>query len=149
MTTTGVPLTGGRAMADQVFLWGLLAFLLAGVVQFFLAGIGVFGLDGSSLEDATSLDPHRALGFAMGGLSLVLLAAALVARVSTRTMVLSFVLALLAAFGQSLLAGAGKGSAFFGGLHALDGLVILGLAGFLHGQARRRQRAEAVPSSGT
>jgi hypothetical protein len=42
----------------------------------------------------------------------------------------------LVAVVQSLLTSVGEDSAFVGGLHALDGLVILGLAGHLRGAAR-------------
>jgi hypothetical protein len=44
---------------------------------------------------------------------------------------------------QSLLASVGEDTPFFGGLHALDGLAILGLAGYLFGQARRRNSTGA------
>ena len=132
------PLSGARAAADQVFMWGWLVFLLAGLVQIFLAGMGVFNLDGEKLADASSLDPHRTLGFAMGGLSILLLVVALIARVDAKTIGVSLLVAVLAFVMQSVLAAAGEDTAFFGGLHALDGLLILGLGGFLFGAARRR-----------
>jgi Family of unknown function (DUF6220) len=131
-------LSGARAAADQVFMWGWLVFLLAGLVQIFLAGMGVFNLKGEKLADAGSLDPHRMLGFAMGGLSILLLIVALIARVDAQTIGVSVLVAVLAFVLQSVLANAGEDTAFFGGLHALDGLLILGLGGFLFGQARRR-----------
>ncbi len=136
-----VALSGTRARVDQVFMWGLVVFLVAGVVQIFLAGAGVFGIDGRHLEDATSFDAHRVLGFVMGAGAIVLLVLALVARVNGRTITVTLVLALLSAVAQSLLSAAGDSTAFFGGLHALDGLLILGLAGYLHAEASRRQRA--------
>jgi hypothetical protein len=131
-------LSGARAAADQVFMWGWLVFLLAGLVQIFLAGMGVFNLNGEKLTDASSLDPHRMLGFAMGGLSILLLIVALIARVDAKTIGVSVLVAVLAFVMQSILAAAGEDTSFFGGLHALDGLLILGLGGFLFGQARRR-----------
>lgn len=131
-------LSGGRAAADRVFMWGWLVFLLAGLVQIFLAGMGVFDLTGEKLADAGSLDPHRTLGFALGGLSILLLIGALIARVDARTIGVSAVVAVLANPMQSILAAAGENTAVFGGLHAIDGLVILGLGGFLYGEARRR-----------
>jgi hypothetical protein len=39
---------------------------------------------------------------------------------------------------QSLLAGLADSLAVFGALHALDGLLILGVAGYLYARARRR-----------
>jgi hypothetical protein len=81
----------------------------------------------------------------MGGLSLLLLILSVVARVDSRTMVISLVVALLANLAQSILASAGDGTPFFGGLHALDGLAILGLGGYLFGEARRRNSTAADP----
>jgi hypothetical protein len=48
------------------------------------------------------------------------------------------VLFLLVALVQSLLAGLADHTVWFGGLHALDGLAILGIATFLYLAARRR-----------
>jgi hypothetical protein len=131
-------LSGARAAADQVFMWGWLLFLVAGLVQIFLAGVGVFDLKGQKLSDASSLDPHRALGFALGALSILLLIVALVARVDAKTIGIAFAVVVLATVMQSVLASAGENTPFFGGLHALDGLLILGLGGLLFGEARRR-----------
>jgi hypothetical protein len=61
-----------------------------------------------------------------------------VARPGGRAIVLSFVLFLLTYTVQSILAAAGEDTPFFGGLHALDAFVILGLAGYLRGSAQRR-----------
>jgi len=38
---------------------------------------------------------------------------------------------------QSLLDGLADSTAVYGGLHALDGFLILGIAGFLYASARR------------
>jgi hypothetical protein len=48
------------------------------------------------------------------------------------------VLVLLTSLMQSLLAGLGEDHAAYGALHALDGLLILGIAGYLYAQSRRR-----------
>jgi hypothetical protein len=112
----------------------LALFLLAGAVQIFLAGFGAFH---------GGFAAHRALGFGMAGLAVVILVLALVTRAGTRDVVLALVLVLLAGGAQSLLADAGESGAFWGGLHALDGLAILGIAGFLQGGAIRRTRAAA------
>ncbi len=134
-------LPGLQSGADKAFRWGLVVFLLAGLVQIFLAGVGVFDLQGRDLQDASSFDPHRALGFAMSALSLVLLILALVARVSPQTILLALLLLVLSAVMQSVLAGLGEDTPFFGGLHAFDGLAILGLASYLHVAAIKRPRA--------
>ncbi len=120
-------------------MWGLRLFLIAGVVQIFLAGFGAFDINGQKLADATSFDAHRVLGFAMGAAAIILLVLAAVARASGRTIILSVVLALLSVLIQSILAGAGEDTPFFGGLHAFDGLAILGLAGYLSAEAGRRR----------
>jgi hypothetical protein len=68
---------------------------------------------------------------------------ALLARAGARSIGVAVLLFLLAAVGQSLLVVLAGGSAFFGGLHALEGLAILGLAGFLQSDAR-----QVVPEGG-
>jgi hypothetical protein len=74
----------------------------------------------------------------MGGLALIILILALIARPGARAIILSAVMFLLAFLAQSLLAGLGEDSPVFGGLHALDGLGILAIAGFLYASSWRR-----------
>ena len=133
-------LTGLRRGAFIGYHWLLLAFLLLGAVQIFLAGLGVFNLDGQELgaKGETAFDPHRNLGFAMGGLALIILVLALIARPGARAIILSAGLFLLAFLAQSLLTGLAEDSPAFGGLHALDGLGILAIAGFLYASSRHR-----------
>src|SRR5262252_2063359 len=130
------PLTGLRRGAFLAYRWALLAFLLAGAAQIFLAGLGVFGLFDTGGD---TFAPHRALGFAMAGIAVLILVLALIARPGARAIAGSAVLVLLTSLVQSLLAGLGKDHAAYGGLHALDGLLILGVAGYLYAQARRRE----------
>ena len=132
-------LTGLRRTALIGYRWLLATFLLMGVVQIFLAGLGVFSLNGRKLgaPGETAFDPHRNLGFAMGGVAFLILLLALLARPGARAIILSAVLFLLAFLMQSVLASLGDNTAFFGGLHALDGLLILGIAGFLYASSRR------------
>jgi len=116
-----------------VYRWALTLFLVAGAVQIFLAGLGAFH---------GGFSAHRSLGFGLAALPLLIAILAVVARVGARDVVLAVVLFLLSGGAQSLLAGLGEDhGAFWGGLHALDGLAILGIAGFLHGAATRRSRA--------
>jgi hypothetical protein len=123
------------------YRWVLLAFLVAGVAQIFLAGLGVFSLQGQGLEAAgdTAFAPHRALGFTMAGIALLILVLAVIARPGARAIILSAVLVLLTSLTQSLLAGLGEDHAVYGALHALDGLLILGIAGYLYARAWRRE----------
>jgi len=133
MTDSPAPPTARRGgPLLPVYRVVLTVFLLAGAVQIFLAGFGVWG---------GGFDAHRILGFTMAGIAVVVLVLALVSRAGTRDVVLAVVLVLLTGGAQSLLAEAGGSGAFWGGLHALDGLAILGIAGFLHGAAIRRGRA--------
>jgi hypothetical protein len=131
---TTTPVTGLRRGAFLGYRWALLAFLLAGAAQIFLAGLGVFGLFDTGGD---TFAPHRALGFAMAGVAALILVLALIARPGARAIAGSAVLVLLTSLVQSLLAGLGKDHAAYGGLHALDGLLILGIAGYLYARAQR------------
>ena len=135
------PVTGLRRGAFLGYRWALLAFLLAGVAQICLAGLGVFRLQGQGLEAAgdTAFGPHMALGFAMAGIALLILILAVIARPGARAIAGSAVLVLLTSVVQSLLAGLGEDHAVYGALHALDGLLILGVAGYLYARARRQR----------
>jgi hypothetical protein len=138
VTTTRI--TGLRRGAFLGYQWVLLAFLLVGVVQIFLAGLGVFTLQGQGLAAGgdAAFAPHRALGFTMAGIALVILVLALIARPGARAIIGAAVLVLLTSLMQSLLAGLADNHAVYGGLHALDGLLILGIAGYLYAWSRRR-----------
>jgi hypothetical protein len=65
---------------------------------------------------------------------------ALVAWESLRTVAATFVLALVVV-AQVVLAAAGDSNKWAGGAHALDGMVILLLSGWLAWSARRRHAA--------
>ena len=130
--------TGLRRAAQTGYLWLLLAFLALGAVQIFLAGLGAFRIDNLGVSGDTAFAPHRAVGFAMAGVALLILVLALVARPGVRAVLGSVLLFLLAVLVQSLLASLADNSVWFGGLHALDGLAILGIAAFLYLAARRQ-----------
>ena len=130
--------TGLRRAAQTGYRWLLLAFLVLGAVQIFLAGLGAFRIDNLGVSGDTAFAPHRAVGFAMAGVALLILLLALIARPGVRAISGSVVLFLLVALVQSLLAGLADNTVWFGGLHALDGLAILGIAAFLYLAARRQ-----------
>jgi Family of unknown function (DUF6220) len=140
-SVTAAPVTGLRRGAFLGYRWLLLAFLLAGVTQIFLAGLGVFRLQGEGLAAGgdAAFAPHRALGFTMAGIALLILVLALIARPGARAIAGSAVLVLLTSLMQSLLAGLADNHAIYGAVHALDGLLILGIAGYLYARARRRE----------
>jgi len=137
---TAAPITGLRRGALVGFRWALLAFLLAGVAQIFLAGLGVFRLQDQGLAAAgdSAFAPHRALGFSMGAIALVILVLAVIARPGGRAITGSAVLVVLTSLMQSLLAGFAEDHVVFGALHALDGLLILGIAAYLYFWLRQR-----------
>ena len=132
------PDTRLRRAAQAGYRWLLLAFLVLGAVQIFLAGLGAFRIDNLGVSGDTAFAPHRAVGFAMGGVALLILVLALIARPGARAVVGSLLLFLLAVLVQSLLASLADNTVWFGGLHALDGLAILGIAAFLYLAARRQ-----------
>ena len=130
--------TGLRRAAQAGYRWLLLAFLVLGAVQIFLAGLGAFRIDNLGVSGDTAFAPHRAVGFAMGGVALFILVLALIARPGVRAVIASALLFVLAVLVQSLLASLADNTVWFGGLHALDGLAILGIAAFLYLAARRQ-----------
>ena len=119
-----------------VFHWALAAFLLLGAVQIFLAGLGAFRTEAVGADSAFA--PHRAFGFALGGVALVILVLALVARAGRAAVAGAAALVVLTGFAQSLLAGLADDHALFGGLHAFDGLAIIGIAAWLWARSRPR-----------
>ena len=141
-----------RQRARAGYRWLLIVFLLAGAVQIFLAGLGVFHLHAYGLDAAagdSALTPHRTLGFTMGGIAILILVLALLARAGRQAITLAVVLVVATSFVQSLLAGLADNHAVYGGLHALDGLLIIAIAGYLLYRARAArddgQRREGLP----
>jgi Family of unknown function (DUF6220) len=99
----------------QRWLAGLLIASIAG--QFLLAGAGAFG--------ATSFKPHTSLGWAIAAMSLILLVIALLTRRARRASAFLFTAVVL----QVVLGVLGENaSAWFGALHALNALAVLGAA---------------------
>lgn len=132
---------GARGVIDVVYTYLAALFVLGVLVQVFLAGLGIFGINASKVANASSLDAHRAWGSVLMLIAIVLLILALVARQSRATMIGAFVLALLVTVAQTVLAAAGESNKWVGGLHALDGMVILLLSVWLAVTAWRRTRA--------
>ena len=131
--------TGLRRAAQAGYRWLLLVFLLAVAVQIFLAGLGAFSLgngDRSGGDHAFSV--HQGLGFAIAGVSILILALAIAARAGRLALWLAGALVVQTCLLQSLLDGLAGNTAVFGGLHALDGLLIAASAGAQYALARRR-----------
>jgi heme A synthase len=120
------------------YRWLLLLFLVAGVVQIFLAGFGVFHLHAYGLDAPagdSALDPHRMLGSIMGGIAVLILVLAIVARPGGRAITWAIVLIVQTNVLQGLLAAFGDDSAVWGGLHALDGFLAIAVAAYMYGKA--------------
>ncbi len=130
-----------RRAADSAYGY-LMAFFVLGVLfQVYLAGVGVFGINARKVANASSFDPHRAWGSVLMIVSIILLVLALVAWQSVRTVLASFLLALLVVVAQVALAAAGDSNKWAGGAHALDGMLILLLSLGLAAAAWRRRPA--------
>ena len=128
-----------RRAARTGYRWLLLVFLVAVAVQIFLAGLGVFSLDnGDRAGRDHAFGAHQGLGFALAGASILLLVLAIAARPGRLAPWLAGALAVQTCLLQSLLDGLADGTAAFGGLHALDGLLIAASAGVQYALVRRR-----------
>ena len=114
-------------------------FLLAVAVQIFLAGLGVFSFgNGDRAGGDHAFSAHQGLGFALAGATILLLVLAIVARVGRLAPWLAGALVVQTCLLQSLLDGLADNTAVFGGLHALDGLLIAASGGVQYALARRR-----------
>jgi hypothetical protein len=141
---TGQESRGGLRHGIDVAYGYLMAFFVLGVLaQVFLAGVGVFGINARKVANASSFDPHRAWGSVLMVLAIIALIMALIAWQSRATVISAFVLALLVVVAQNGLAAAGDSNKWFGGLHALDGMLILLLSIWLAIAAWRRRRAQS------
>jgi hypothetical protein len=118
----------------------LSVFTLGVIVQFFLAGLGVFRVQGGSSDSHFDhvFAPHRALGNILFIVALLVLVAALVARLGRGQVLLGLVLALLV-FVQSILAN--NGPSWVRALHPVVAVAILALAGSFTGRLWREHRA--------
>jgi len=129
----------GTRRAATAYRWALLVFLLAVAVQIFLAGLGVFSFgNGDRAGGDHAFSAHQGLGFAIGGAAILILVLAIVARAGKLAVWLAVALVVQTDLLQSLLDGLGGDSAVFGGLHALDGLLIAASAGVQYVLVRRR-----------
>jgi hypothetical protein len=135
--------TAARPGAHRAYVVLLLAFLIDGVLQITLAGFGSFDLGGRKLgaKGNDAFAAHVMNGNLMSVLALAVLVLAIVAKEGNRTIALAVLLLVLTGLVQTLLSALGEDTPFFGALHALDGLAVLGLAGFLHGGAVGGRRA--------
>jgi hypothetical protein len=145
MTETTAPKssTPAKSGPHRAYTIVLLAFLVDGLLQTMLAGFGTFDLDGRKLGAAgnDAFSAHELNATVLAVLAIAAIVLAIVAKEGNRAIGLAVLLLVLTSPVQMLLAGLGEDTPFFGALHALVGLLVLGLAGFLHGTAARSSRA--------
>ena len=128
-----------RRYARLGFLAVAWLFVACAIVQVFLAGLGVFGVP------AGDFATHRAWGYTFSWLILVLVALALIGRVSRREIGLSVLLIVLFAL-QSILVGARTDYTWVAALHPLNGFAILLVGIYLANGARRYRHPQSAPA---
>ena len=132
---------GARVFADAAQRW--LAYLGAAlcVLQVGLAALGFWGGyedGGSEKVTRAAFAPHATNGELLGVLAVLLLVAGLVGRANKKAWILPLVLAVLLWAVQGLLVGLAFGlTRWFGLVHALDGMAIMGLFMWLAADRRR------------
>jgi uncharacterized membrane protein YqaE (UPF0057 family) len=133
---SSVPVSARGARADAVARVLLMITLLGVALQFALAGYAAFG---------AGFELHVTIGRLLGTFTLLPAVAVLLARPGRRDVILAIVLFVLAFLVQGVLAALGRdGSALFGALHAIDGMIIGGLASTLLAGATARQKQRAA-----
>ena len=132
--------------ADRV-LFALAVLTLALIaVQFALAGFGAFTMDKTPTDNVYGA--HMVLGVVIGVMAWLILATVLAsraARAHTRTLWLAAGVALLALPVEPLLGDTGQHIPALGALHAVNGLAIFALTGWLTGEMARRRVAASEP----
>ncbi|HEY2600797.1 MAG TPA: DUF6220 domain-containing protein [Thermoleophilaceae bacterium] len=132
--------------AQRVLGWFV---LLGATVQFFLAGLAVFRAkphDSDKLFESSAFNAHQVVGEALIVVSFALLVLAFLNRDQVRLALLLFVLMLV----QYGLAKGGHKIAALGGLHPVNGVLILVIAHFLargpkEARVRRRRPGREEP----
>jgi hypothetical protein len=122
---------GVRRVARSILRYFFPLYVLAVIVQVYLAGEGIFGLKDQAvqLDDAKTLDAHRALGFFLTmPFALLLLITALLAWVPNKRVRTLSIIAPFLLFLQMILAGAGR---WVAALHPVNAFIVLGLLGYL------------------
>jgi hypothetical protein len=106
-------------------------FFLGVILQFFFVGFGLFGMkDGETIDNAKSLDAHRAFGFILAdGGAILLLVLALLAWPTPRKLLVGWILLAVLAFFQPLLADFHH--KWVGMFHPVNAIILLGLSGRL------------------
>ena len=132
---------GARLFADAAQRWLAITGALLCVLQVGLAALGFWGgyQDcGSEKVTKAAFEPHAVNGELLGVVAVLLLVAGLVGRANTKAWVIPLVLGVLLWAVQGLLVGLAFGvGPYFGLLHAVDGMAIMGLFMWLAADRRR------------
>jgi len=133
-----------------VLKWVTALFFVGVIVQFFLVGYGLFDMKNSATSDhsktvtidnAKSLDPHRAIGFLLSDIGAVLIILLVLLAWPQGKLLLRWIVLAVLAFVQGLLAGFGFNHWVIGMFHPVNALILLGLSGYLaHSQWRKPRR---------
>lgn len=136
------PLTGVRKFGIQgvrISAWTVIG---AACAQIVTAGFGLFALEKLPIGEASSLDPHRLLGYASEVVGVVLVVLLIVGRPIGRAVGTGLAL-FLAMLVQPVLQKHGAGIPVLGALHAANALVMIALA-WLTARATTTQLREAA-----
>jgi hypothetical protein len=119
-------------------------FFLGVIAQFFLVGVGLFGMkDGATIDNASSLDPHRGFGFILAdGGALLMLVLVLLAWPTPRKLLGAWILLGVLAFVQPMLADFHH--KWVGMFHPVNAIILLGLSGRLAHYAWTTGRSEGA-----
>ena len=106
-------------------------FFLGVILQFFFVGFGLFGMkDGETIDNAGSLNAHRAFGFILAdGGAVLMLVLVLLAWPTPRKLLGAWILLAVLAFLQPALADFHH--EWVGMFHPVNAIVLLGLSGRL------------------
>jgi len=106
-------------------------FFLGVILQFFFVGFGLFGMkDGETIDNAKSLDAHRAFGFILAdGGAILMLVLVLLAWPTPRKLLWAWILLAVLAFFQPVLADFHH--KWVGMFHPVNAVILLALSGRL------------------
>ncbi len=132
-------------------------FFVGVIAQFFLVGYGLFDMKNSATSDhskivtidnAKSLDPHRAIGFLLSDIGAVLILLLVLLAWPQRKLLVRWIALAVLAFVQGLLAGFGFNHWVVGMFHPVVAVVLLGLSAHLARVAWKSSRdAEEAPAA--
>jgi hypothetical protein len=124
-------------------------FLVGVIAQFFLVGYGLFDMKhGATIDNAKSLDAHRALGFILSDAgALLFLVLALLAWPKPRRLLWMWILLAVLAFVQGILATVGFKHWGVGMFHPVNALILLGLSLHLARYAWKNGRETSVDAA--